>query len=91
MLKEIGLAESVIFGLLCSEYNLWQSQGKLKEGEKFYITIDRLKENTGLSYHQQQRAIKNLDRHVLESYNAIPKALTEEDYMDGIAVCQTDN
>ena len=37
------------------------------------------------------RAIKNLDRHVLESYNAIPKALTEEDYMDGIAVCQTDN
>ena len=61
LLKEIGLAESVIFGLLCSEYNLWQSQGKLKEGEKFYITIDRLKENTGLSYHQQQRAIKNLE------------------------------
>ena len=38
-----------------------------------------------------KRAIKNLDRHVLESYSAIPKALTEEDYMDGIAVCQTDN
>lgn len=38
-----------------------------------------------------ERAIKNLDRHVLESYSTIPKALTEEDYTDGIAVCQTDN
>lgn len=36
-----------------------------------------------------ERAIKNLDKHVIESYNVIPKALSEEDYMDGIVVCQT--
>lgn len=37
-----------------------------------------------------EKAIKNLDRHVLESYSVIPKALIEEDYTDGIVVCQTD-
>lgn len=43
-----------------------------------------------LQYTLTERAIRNLDRHVLESYSVIPKALIEEDYDDGIVVCQTD-
>lgn len=59
LIKELGLEEAVLFGALCSEYELWKSQHKLKDN-KFYCTVERIEEITTLSVYKQRNAIANL-------------------------------
>lgn len=58
-IKLLGLDAAVILGELASEHNYWEREGKLK-AEFFYSTAENLEENTGLSRHQQTKAINKL-------------------------------
>lgn len=59
LIREFGLVEAVILGELCSEYEYWEKEGKLKDG-MFFCSVAKLEENTGLSEYQQRTAINNL-------------------------------
>lgn len=60
LIKVFGLAEAVILGELCSEYEYWEEHGQLTEDGMFYCTSVKLEDNTGLSEHQQRQAIQSL-------------------------------
>lgn len=60
LIKAIGLEEAVILGELCSEYEYWLQENKLTEDGMFYCTSERMEYNTGLSEHQQRKAIQSL-------------------------------
>lgn len=57
--EEVGLEAAVILGELASQYNYWQSCGKLEEGY-FYSTIENLEKKTCLSGHNQRQALTKL-------------------------------
>lgn len=57
--EEVGLEAAVILGELASEFNYWQSIGKLEEGY-FYSTIENLEKKTYLSGHNQRQALAKL-------------------------------
>lgn len=59
LIKSVGLAEAIIIGELCAEYNYWQINNLL-EDDMFYSTIDNITLNTGLSEYEQRKAIKHL-------------------------------
>lgn len=59
LIKSVGLAEAIIVGELCAEYNYWQINNLL-EDDMFYSTIDNITLNTGLSEYEQRKAIKHL-------------------------------
>lgn len=56
---EVGLEAAVVLGELASEYNYWQSIGKLEEGY-FYSTIENLEKKTYLSAYSQRQALAKL-------------------------------
>lgn len=56
---EVGLEAAVVLGELASEYNYWQSVGKLEEGY-FYSTIENLEKKTYLSAYSQRQALAKL-------------------------------
>jgi len=60
LIKTFGLEEAVMLGELCSEYDYWQSHDQLTEDGFFYATMDKIRDNTGLSDHQQRSAIQSL-------------------------------
>lgn len=57
--EEVGLEAAVILGELASEFNYWQSIGKLEDGY-FYSTIENLEKKTYLSGHNQRQALAKL-------------------------------
>ena len=59
LIKKIGLHEAIIIGELCSEYNYWEEQNKLKD-DMFYSTRENIENNTGLNDHYQRKAIAKL-------------------------------
>ena len=61
LIRELGLAEAVILGELCSEYDYWKTQDKLIDGNMFFCSINKLQENTGLNEYEQRKAITNLE------------------------------
>lgn len=76
LIKKFGLHESIMIGELCSEYNYWESKGKL-DNDMFYSTRENIEENTGLSEHFQRKALATLkeqgiievERHGIPSVN----------------------
>lgn len=60
LIKAFGLDEAVLLGELCSEYDAWESGGKLEDG-MFYSSVENITENTGLSAYEQRQAIKSLE------------------------------
>lgn len=60
LIKLFGLAEAVILGELCSEYEYWEEHEQLTEDGMFYCTAVKLEENTGLSEYQQRQAVQSL-------------------------------
>ena len=58
--KAIGLEESIILGELLTEFNYWEANDKLIDGEMFYCTAEKLEDNTTLTEYRQRKAIKNL-------------------------------
>lgn len=59
LIKELGLEEALIFGVLCSEQTYWESENKLKDGY-FFCTVDKIEELTTLSDYKQRKAINHL-------------------------------
>ena len=59
LIKAFGVSEAIILGELCSEYDFWETEGKL-EDDMFYCSIVKLEENTGLNDYEQRKAIKSL-------------------------------
>ena len=59
LIKVLGLHESIMIGELCSEYNYWETQNKLKD-DMFYSTRENIENNTGLNEHYQRKALKTL-------------------------------
>lgn len=60
LIKKIGLHESILIGELCAEYNYWEEHGKLDKDGMFYSSRSNIEDNTGLSEHQQRKAMANL-------------------------------
>lgn len=59
LIKELGLEGAVLFGTLCSEYDLWSKQGKLKDG-KFFCSLEKIEELTTLSPYKQRKLLSEL-------------------------------
>ncbi|MFZ7823883.1 hypothetical protein ACO1DI_12455 [Priestia sp. 40] len=62
---EVSVNGSIIFGQLCSSYSYFENRDELTniDGKNhFYITSEKLTEYTALSYKQQAKAIKELER-----------------------------
>lgn len=59
LIKELGLEEALIFGVLCSEQTYWESKNKLRDGY-FFCTVDKIEELTTLSDYKQRKAINHL-------------------------------
>lgn len=58
--KTIGLVEACLFGELISKYKYYKTQGQLIDDKWFYITIESIEENIGLTRDRQDPAIKKL-------------------------------
>lgn len=59
--RKIGLNESILLSELCSKYEYWEKQNKLKEDGYFYETKEMIEENTTLTPYQQRNALKKLE------------------------------
>lgn len=59
LIKEYGINTALLLGELASEYNYYRKQGQLVDG-MFYSTIENIQDNTGLSRHQQTKALEQL-------------------------------
>lgn len=59
LIKEYGINTALMIGELASEYRYYFKEGKLVDG-MFFSTIENIEENTGLSRHQQTKALDEL-------------------------------
>lgn len=59
IIRKLGLQEAVLIGELASIYTYNYNKNAL-EDDWFYATIDKIKENTGLTEYTQQQVISNL-------------------------------
>ena len=57
---EVGRDAALMLGELCSEYNYYESQGRLVDGEWFYSTVENVEKMTTMSKHDQLVATKRL-------------------------------
>lgn len=64
----LGLHEAIILSELISWFMFYSNKGQLDEENMFFVTVDKLQENTTLSKHQQSKAINNLVERGLISY-----------------------
>ena len=60
LIKIFGIEEALILGELCSEYEYWVKEDKLKD-DMFFCSVSKLEEHTTLSEYQQRKAIKKLE------------------------------
>lgn len=59
LIKEFGINTAIMVGELASEHRYYAKNDKLDDGY-FYSTIENIQENTGLSRHQQKKALDDL-------------------------------
>lgn len=63
--REVSVNAAIIFGQLCSSYESFKSKEMIikKNGkEYFYLTSETIEEETALTYKQQLKAIKDLEK-----------------------------
>jgi len=63
--KSVSVNAAIIFGQLCASYESFSSKGMITvkdTKEYFFLTSDTLEEETGLTYKQQLKAIKDLEQ-----------------------------
>lgn len=58
--KKYGIETAIILGELASEYDYFDIQNLLLNGEWFYSTTKNIENNTGLTYYQQTKALNVL-------------------------------
>lgn len=61
IIKKVGLHEAIMLGDICSKYQYWLDRGELKDSY-FYCSSEMFEEDTTLSWHQQKKAIDNLEK-----------------------------
>ena len=61
LMRLIGLEETIILGELCTEYTLWEEQGKLTDDNMFYCSIAKLEYETSIKEKKQRAVIKHLE------------------------------
>jgi DnaD/phage-associated family protein len=59
LIKEFGINTALMLGELASEYQYYYKNNMLENG-MFFSTIENIEENTGLSKHQQKKALEEL-------------------------------
>lgn len=59
LIKEFGINTALMLGELASEYQYYYKNNML-ENDMFFSTIENIEENTGLSKHQQKKALDEL-------------------------------
>ena len=59
LIKEFGINTALMLGELASEYQYYYKNNML-ENDMFFSTIENIEENTGLSKHQQKKALEEL-------------------------------
>ncbi|TGA99026.1 hypothetical protein E4665_06825 [Sporolactobacillus shoreae] len=62
--RSVSVNGAIIFGQLCSSYESFEKKNMLtnKDGkEYFFLTSESIEEETGLTYRQQHKAIKELE------------------------------
>lgn len=59
LIKEFGINTALMLGELASEYQYYYKNNMLENG-MFFSTIENIEENTGLSKHQQKKALDEL-------------------------------
>jgi hypothetical protein len=59
LIKRIGLAEAILIGELCSQYNYWRAKKGL-EGDWFYSTVSNVEEETGIKRTTQTTILTRL-------------------------------
>lgn len=62
LIKLLGIETALLLGELASEFDYYYKQGQLINGY-FYSTVENIKNNTGLSEHQQRKAFKILQEY----------------------------
>lgn len=60
LIKRIGLAEAILIGELCSQYNYWRAKKGL-EGGWFYSTVANVEEETGIKRTTQTTLLTKLE------------------------------
>jgi len=63
--KSVSVNAAIIFGQLCASYESFKSKGMItvKDAkEYFFLTSDTLEEETALTYKQQLKAVKDLEK-----------------------------
>ena len=61
-IKLLGLEEAIILGELASEYDYWESNGKLDDEGYFFSTVENVEENTSLTKYRQKKALDTLQK-----------------------------
>lgn len=96
LIKRIGLAEAILIGELCSQYNYWRAKKGL-EGGWFYSTVANVEEETGIKRTTQTTLLTKLEglgllkfkkmgmppkRYVLLDFDKIGSLLDDEQVDD---------
>lgn len=58
--KTVGLHEAIVLAELISHYKYFADLGKLDDNGMFYVTVEKMEDNTTLSKHLQSKAISTL-------------------------------
>lgn len=70
--KDLGSDAAILLGVFCNSANYFDSRNLLTRDKFFYITIDYVEEQTGLSAHKQRKAVTIL----------VEKGLIEVDFRE---------
>jgi len=60
LIQSLGLNEAIMLGELAGKYRYWKTAGRLDKNGYFFIKRDDLNLETGLSSHQQRKALEHL-------------------------------
>lgn len=74
-IRKFNLNTAVMLSEIYSEYVYWEEHDGLQSGGWFYSTIENIRNNTGLSKHQQLVACKELVAYgiIKVKYHGMPK------------------
>lgn len=74
-IRMFNLNTAVMLSEIYSEYTYWRDKNELQPGGWFYSTVENIRNNTGLSKHQQLNACKELESYgiIKIKYQGLPQ------------------
>lgn len=75
LIRKFNLNTAVMLSEIYSEYTYWSARNGLQEGGWFFSTVENMKNNTGLSKHEQLKACDELKAYgiIKVKYQGLPK------------------